>query len=143
MEEILNVIRTYGADTVVLAILINVLTGFLKIPVKKLSDKGGYDINKYITLIPVALGFVLASLANGLVFESGVFWSERVPVLAVSASSLSLSIYAVLEKFFVKTTKEIGEDIKQSDEAPCEKVEQTSCEKIILGKKESDDESKA
>lgn len=165
MEEILNIVRTYGADAVVLAIIINVLTGFLKIPIKRAAPKmerRGFDIKKYITFIPIALGVILASLANGLIFECGVFWNERVTVLALSASSLSLSIYAVLEKFFgpsCATEKEEKEEpeIAETDfvskflsrEGAPDRVEKADdenvwTEKIILGcgKKEKDDESK-
>ena len=37
MQEILEVIDSYGIDTVVLALIINVLTGIVKIPIKHLS----------------------------------------------------------------------------------------------------------
>ena len=39
MQEILEVIDSYGIDTVVLALIINVLTGIVKIPIKHLSTK--------------------------------------------------------------------------------------------------------
>lgn len=60
MQEILEVIDSYGIDTVVLALIINVLTGIVKIPIKHLSTKlepKGIHLNKYITLLPIVLGF--------------------------------------------------------------------------------------
>ena len=36
MEQILEMITTYGLETVAIALIINVLTGFVKMPIKSL-----------------------------------------------------------------------------------------------------------
>jgi len=39
MEQILEMITTYGLETVAIALIINVLTGFVKMPIKSLANK--------------------------------------------------------------------------------------------------------
>ena len=59
MEEfILDILSTYGVTTVVIALLINIVTKFLKIPIKAYSKRNGRNLNRFISLIPVILGFL-------------------------------------------------------------------------------------
>lgn len=137
MQEIIDIVYTYGVDTLLLALIINLLTGIIKIPIKILSAKiNRKNINKYITLLPVIIGFILSSLTTGMILEPGVFWNARTPVLALMSSSLSLSIYAICEKFFgisdvndlnITTTEEILNAI--SEFLP---KEQKSSENMLL-----------
>ena len=39
MQEIIDIVYTYGVDTLLLALIINLLTGIIKIPIKILSAK--------------------------------------------------------------------------------------------------------
>ena len=141
MQEILEVIDSYGIDTVVLALIINVLTGIVKIPIKHLSTKlepKGIHLNKYITLLPIVLGFSVSALATGLVFEPGVYWNAHTPVLALTSAGLSLSIYAICEKFFGE--KRVTDNTANNGDMPVatETEQETSADKpaarIVLKK---------
>ena len=144
MQEILEVIDSYGIDTVVLALIINVLTGIVKIPIKHLSTKlepKGIHLNKYITLLPIVLGFSVSALATGLVFEPGVYWNAH-------TAGLSLSIYAICEKFFGE--KRVTDNTANNGDMPVatETEQETSADKpaarIVLKKQTevNKDESK-
>ena len=133
MDEILRIIERYGADTCILAILINLSTGLAKIPLKRLSAKKGLGnrLNKYITLIPPVFGILYAGLYQWL--AAGRFWTDNTATLAAASASLSLAVYAILEKFFAKEAPAIRPIAdEQSAQAP---------EKIILGRKPNETEA--
>ena len=142
MQEITEIIQAYGIDAVALALAVNLLTGLVKIPIKRLAlrlEPKGIFLKKYITLLPVAIGFGLSALVTGLYLEPGVFWNDRTPVLAVTASSLSLSLYAICEKFFAG--KPLAKAESRDGEKPLAKAEPCDMEKP-LAKTESCDMEK-
>lgn len=108
MEELINIIGSYGMDAIIIALLINVATSIAKYPIKKLSrrlEPKGINLTKYVTLLPVVFGFIFSVLATGLFLDRGIFWNARTPILALSSGSLSLAVYAVFEKFTGKDKK--------------------------------------
>lgn len=108
MEEVIGIVTSYGMDTILIALSINIATNLLKVPIKKISAKlepKGMNVKKYITLLPLILGIIFASLATGLFIDKGNFWNEKTSVLAVSSGSLSLALYAIFEKF-MKSSKQ-------------------------------------
>lgn len=103
MQEIMELLNQYGVSTVVLAVLINISTSFLKIPIKAVSKKNPElkrELNRYITLLPVLLGVLYATIYTLIVYR--VAWNGNTLSLALTSASLSLALYAILEKFFDK-----------------------------------------
>jgi len=98
-EFILDIVSAYGLEVIVIAIIINILTGFLKRPIKAYTRRSGRNLNKYISFIPVVMGFTGATLYYG--FTKG--WTslrvDEVFSLAVGSASLSLAMFAIIEKF--------------------------------------------
>lgn len=142
MEQFLQLIERYGIDTCGLALLIGISTGIAKIPLKILSKKKrlGNRVNKYITLLPIVFGLVYAGVYR--YYTVGRFWSEDTAVLATTAASLSLAVYAILEKFFMKNTA--ADKPKQTepavDTAPPSLPEAVP-QKFILGRKNDETET--
>ena len=75
-EQIMSVIAEYGLETVLLALLINILTGLIKLPVKAAARKmeDGTKLTRFLVFLPILLGFVLTLLdrlllAGGLRFD--------------------------------------------------------------------------
>ncbi len=140
MEEILRLITTYGLETVVIALMINVLTGIVKIPVKSWAHKlkDYTKITRFIVFLPIVLGFLLSYIYARFVKGSYRFNREFI-TLWMTSSSLSLTFYAVFEKIFpsdkkiltdceIQTSKNILESIKQLVETALEQKESRSIE---------------
>ena len=100
-EELLEMIRAYGLETVILALLNNLLTGLVKMPVKraarKLKDSGA--VTRFIVFLPVILGFFLTA-GYSLLFRGGFVFDQTFVTQWVTSGSLSLTFYAVFEKMF-------------------------------------------
>ncbi len=100
MSEVFEFINHYKLDMVLCAILVTLLTGLLKLPIKKLAGKmqNGKRITKYITFMPIILGFgitvLYTYLATGSIEFEQLFFTRW-----FSTVSLSLAIYAFWEKF--------------------------------------------
>jgi hypothetical protein len=101
-EVVIEILTAYGLEVIVIALVINILTNLLKQPVKAYSKRSGHNLNKYISLIPVVLGLIGAALYYG--FSKG--WvsvrADEIASLAVSSASLSLAMFAIVEKFLPK-----------------------------------------
>lgn len=100
METIEEMIENYGIDNFVLALLIIITTGFAKIPLKLITAKWqnkGVNLNKYIVLLPILFGIGYAALYTYLF--CGTAWNESTLSIALTSTTLSLSIYAITEKF--------------------------------------------
>jgi hypothetical protein len=95
-------LSAYGTEVIVIALLINILTGLLKLPIKAYGKKKGADVGKYISLIPVVSGFGGAFAYKYLTAGADAVRLDEVFALAVSCASLSLALFAVFEKFFPK-----------------------------------------
>ena len=130
METIEEMIANYGINNFVLALLIIITTGFAKIPLKLITDKWrnkGINLNKYIVLLPILFGIGYAALYTYLF--CGTAWNESTLSIALTSTTLSLSIYAITEKFFEKkkngTASEESERLKVSENSVSDKPVQT------------------
>ena len=116
METILGYIKDYGYETLFIAIAINILTAILKSPIKKLAakSKDGTLITKYITFLPLIIGFGLCAFYKYVFLEKVSINGDYIS-LWLSSASLSLAIYAVFEKFFPSKQKVLEEyELKQN-----------------------------
>ena len=100
-EQIMQTITEYGLETVIIALAINLMTGLIKIPIKKLAGrlKESTRVTRFIVFLPVLLGFGFTVLyrhvwGGGFAFDRGVITQW------VASSSLSLTFYAIFEKLF-------------------------------------------
>ena len=137
LEKILEMVMTYGLETVVIALLVNILTGLVKLPIKALADKlNDYTkVTRFIVFLPIGFGFLLSFLYAK--YMVGTFSFNRAfATMWLTASSLSLTFYAIFEKLFpskkkllsdceIKTSETILANIKQLIEEilPKESVE--------------------
>ena len=115
MKILFDYIITYGYEALFVAIAINIVTAIIKAPVKAISSKlkDSAKVTKYITFMPVILGLFL-SITYKKICGHALLDSEVIS-LWLSSSSLSMALYAVLEKFFPSKKKIIAEyEIKQN-----------------------------
>ena len=153
MEQIAVLIRQYGLETVILAVLVNVLTGVIKLPIKAGIKKlgGGKQATGYIVFLPIVLSFLTALGYTGI-FKRALVFDGAFFRLWLTSGSLSLSIYAIFEKVIpsrrklmseseAETSKQILETIRELVESSLPKEEETSkiqdsgakkSEKIVL-----------
>ena len=162
MEQILEMITTYGLETVLIGLFVNLLTGVVKKPIKSLSYKlkDYTKVTRFIVFLPIVFSFLLSYLY--VRFVIGTFNFDRQFItMWLTSCSLSLSFYAIFEKFVpskkkmltdceIKTSEKILTAIKQfveqglsnetvekvSDkplvESGCMKSEEIKNSKIIL-----------
>ena len=130
METIEEMIANYGINNFVLALLIIITTGFAKIPLKLITAKWrnkGVNLNKYIVLLPILFGIGYAALYTYLF--CGPAWSEDTLSIALTSTTLSLSIYAITEKLFEKkkneSIKEKRDCIEVTEKTDSDKTDQT------------------
>lgn len=116
MEQILVFIKTYGLEAVVIALLINILTGLVKMPIKKLASKleDYTKVTRFVVFFPILIGFGLTVCYQQFIVQSFSF-DEKFYSLWLTSSSLSLTIYAILEKMFPSKKKLLSQaEIKTS-----------------------------
>ncbi len=150
--EVLNLIAKYGLEAALLAIAINVLTGLIKLPVKAWAKKleDGTKLTRYLVFLPVALGFVLTVVYVKIRFGEVAF-DKGFMTLWLTASSLSLTLYAVFEKMFpakekvlkdyeIEANEKLLEEIRKLAGMTAEKPEEEKKElkKIVLGGKRNE-----
>lgn len=117
MEQILEMIRTYGLETVVIALLVNIFTGIAKIPIKSLASKlkDYTKVTRFIVFFPVLFGFLFSFLYVRFIVGEFNFDREFV-TMWLASSSLSLTFYAIFEKMFPSKKKVLSEcEIKTSE----------------------------
>ncbi len=105
-SQIINMITENGIETCVLAVIINILTGLVKMPIKTLCKKSkcGGIIARTIVFLPIILGFGI-TVGYRLLFNMTPIIDKMFYHLWLSSSSLSLTIYAILEKMFPSKKK--------------------------------------
>lgn len=127
MDTIEEMIANYGINNFVLALLIIITTGFVKIPFKLITAKWqnkGINLNRFIVFLPILFGIGYAALYTYIFY--GVVWNDDTLSIALTSTTLSLSIYAITEKLFErkKTDSVVQSSIQSSETEPAE--EQTS-----------------
>ena len=149
MEQILEMITIYGLETVVIALLINIFTGLVKIPIKLLANKlkDYTKVTRFIVFLPIGFGFLLSFLYAKFMIGGFSFDREFI-TMWLTSSSLSLTFYAIFEKLFpskkkmlsnceIKTSETILANIRQLVEKilPKENVEETDNEVAVGSQK--------
>lgn len=115
---ITQLIQEYGFNSVLIAITVSILTGIIKMPIKSFASKAEdpSKYTKYITFLPLILGFGVAVLYEYCVTKSFLFTGEFIN-LWLTSSSLSLAIYAFIEKFIPNKKKILSnKEIKENQE---------------------------
>ena len=119
MNDLINLITAVGFEIPIIAIATVLLTGLIKQPIKRLAGKAKNPtkITRFITLLPVILGFGLTVLSmfiyTGKVGFTNTFFNKW-----LSSVSLSLAIYAFWEKFVPSEKKILSEaELKANKEA--------------------------
>ena len=115
---ITELVQNYGLDSVLIAVAVCILTGLIKLPIKRLAAKAkdSSKYTKYITFLPLILGFGATALYEYIMTRSVSFAGEFI-TLWLTSSSLSLAIYAFIEKFIPSKKKILSaEEIRQNEE---------------------------
>lgn len=125
MEEVMELITTYGVDTVLIAVVTTVLTGIVKMPIKSLAKRSvnSHAITRFITFLPVIFGLGVTALAMWLIDGTIDFQHEAFYIQWLSAVSISLAIYAFWEKFVPSKSKILSEAEISANEELIEKIE--------------------
>lgn len=113
---ITQLVKEYGFNSVLIAVVVCILTGLIKMPIKSLAAKteDPSKYTKYITFLPLILGFGVTALYNYLQTKTFAFTGEFIS-LWLTSSSLSLAIYAFVEKFIPSKKKILSEEeVKQN-----------------------------
>lgn len=97
MDVIIDLVNKYGLNTVILALIINILTSIFKLPIKRITDDK--NITRFIVFMPIVLGFIVTYLFELIIYKEVVFNQEFMN-LFIRSTSLSLSFYAIVEKLF-------------------------------------------
>lgn len=124
MENVMNLITAYGIDTALIAIATTILTGIVKMPIKRLAQKSknSHAITRFITFLPVIFGFGATVLATWLLNGAVDFTNEAFYIQWLSAVSLSLAIYAFWEKFVPSKSKILSEAEISANEELIERI---------------------
>lgn len=115
---IMQIVQEYGLNSILIAVAVCILTGLIKIPIKSIASKAedSSKYTKYITFLPLILGFGVTVLYELWVTKRFSFTAEFI-TLWLTSSSLSLAIYAFIEKFIPSKKKILSsEEIKQNQE---------------------------
>ena len=101
MEQILELVKDYGLETVVIALLVNVVVGIVKMPIKALAGKlkDYTKVTRFIVFLPIIFGF-LFSICYAYFIQQAYSFNKEFVTLWLTSSSLSLTFYAIFEKIF-------------------------------------------
>lgn len=108
--KILQFISEHGLDTLLIALVDVILTGLIKMPIKKLASKSAKSkkITRFITFLPLFIGFGVTALMLYIAKKEVVF-DQTFFTRWLSAVSLSLAIYAYWENFVPSEKKILSE----------------------------------
>lgn len=151
MDKLIALLSDGGGITAIAALATVILTGIIKLPLKKLAEKFtcAKKITRFIVFLPLVTGFGMTTLINFLLTGQSHFDAQFF-MKWLSAVSLSLAIYAFWEKFVpsekkflteteIQANKEAVEKIKESLEEPQNTDKQTpESETIILTNRKKD-----
>ena len=111
-----ELIQNYGFDSVLIAATVCILTGLIKMPIKSLASKtkNSKKYTKYITFLPLFLGFGVTVLYEYILTKKVLFTVDFM-TLWLTSSSLSLAIYAFIEKFIPNKKEDIVRGRNQTE----------------------------
>ena len=106
MEDLLILLSKYGLEKVVLALVVNLLTSIVKIPIKRWAKKlkDSSKLTRFIVFLPAILGFGIVAAYSKFIKLEFAFDKPFIS-LWITTSSLSLTFYAVIEKLFFNGKK--------------------------------------
>ena len=110
MQQILEMVTFYGLEAVILAMIVCILTGILKMPIKALAMKlkDYTKVTRFIVFLPIALGFLM-TFCYAYYCQGGFIFDKAFATLWLTSSSLSLTFYAIFEKVFPSKKKLLRE----------------------------------
>lgn len=125
MEQILELVKDYGLETVVIALLVNLVVGVVKMPIKVLAGKlkDYTKITRFIVFLPLIFGF-LFSFCYAYFIQQAYSFNKEFVTLWLTSSSLSLTFYAIFEKIFPSRKKILSEAEIKASETILEKIKQ-------------------
>ena len=129
-EQILQLIADYGLEATVIALVINVLTGIIKLPIKLLASKmqDGSQLTKYLVFLPILLGFAV-TMGYMWLMHKKIAFDYKFISMWLSGSTLSLSLYAIFEKIFPSKRKILEKHEMDENKQLIQQLEQLFIEK--------------
>lgn len=136
---ILELIENYGFNSVLLAVILFVLTGLIKKPLKMLAGKtaDSAKYTRFITFLPLILGFGITALYEYLVSKA-ISIDGGFVRLWITSSSLSLAIYAFAEKFIPDKKRILTEAERKLNQSALERLSEYFSEGRIQVKPRSE-----
>lgn len=118
-----NFITEHGLDTALIGLITVILTGLIKMPIKYLASKSANSkkITRFITFLPIIIGFGVTALLTCLAGKNLVF-EEAFFAQWLSSVSFSLAIYAFWEKFVPSEKKVLLEAEIETNRALVEEL---------------------
>ena len=120
MQEVIKIVSENNLETVIIALLVNVITAVVKIPLKRNSGKVK-KYTGYIVFIPIAISLILALTYQYLTTKTLSF-NQSVITTWLTSASVSLAIYAVIEKVIPKNYVYLTEEEQALNLAVIEKL---------------------
>ncbi len=110
MEEGMKLISQYGLEIILMALVTNLLTAIVKAPVKALAKRLNEPtrLSRFIVFVPVVIGFLVTIIEKKFILRDDIFDREFFQMW-LSASSLSLTFYAIFEKMFPKKSNTLSQ----------------------------------
>ncbi|MCI8820631.1 MAG: hypothetical protein HFK02_04430 [Clostridia bacterium] len=126
MDKLIALLSDDGGITAIAALATVILTGIIKLPLKKLAEKFtcAKKITRFIVFLPLVTGFGMTTLINFLLTGQSHFDAQFF-MKWLSAVSLSLAIYAFWEKFVPSEKKFLTETEIQANKEAVEKIKES------------------
>jgi len=126
MDKLIALLSDDGGITAIAALATVILTGIIKLPLKKLAGKFtcAKKITRFIVFLPLVTGFGMTTLINFLLTGQSHFDAQFF-MKWLSAVSLSLAIYAFWEKFVPSEKKFLTETEIQANKEAVEKIKES------------------
>lgn len=126
MDKLIALLSDDGGITAIAAMATVILTGIIKLPLKKLAEKFtcAKKITRFIVFLPLVTGFGMTTLINFLLTGQSHFDAQFF-MKWLSAVSLSLAIYAFWEKFVPSEKKFLTETEIQANKEAVEKIKES------------------
>ncbi len=126
MDKLIALLSDDGGITAIAALATVILTGIIKLPLKKLAEKFtcAKKITRFIVFLPLVTGFGMTTLINSLLTGQSHFDAQFF-MKWLSAVSLSLAIYAFWEKFVPSEKKFLTETEIQANKEAVEKIKES------------------
>ena len=111
-----ELVQNYGLDSVLIATAVCILTGLIKIPIKRLAlkAKDSSKYTKYITFLPLLLGFGVTALYEYIMTKTVSFAGEFIALLA-HVEQFELGDLCLYRKVYSEQEKDIVRGRNQAE----------------------------